>query len=477
VSAVAELVAAAPVRAVRGALDGGEARAWLVGGAVRDALLGRQLADLDLAVDGDPEAVARTVGAHLRGPVFALSESFGAWRALDGRRRFTVDVSPLQGSTIEEDLGRRDFTVNAMAVPLAGETSEPIDPHGGAADLEAGTLRVLGPAAYELDPLRPLRLVRFASQLGFAPDLQTARLTRAAAPRLGEPSPERVFAELRGLVLGDEVLDALELGRSLGVLGAVLPELEPLGGLEQSRFHHRDVWGHTLEVLQHAIELVRDPVPVFGDELGAGVAAVLSQPLADGLTRGEALRLGALMHDIAKPQTRGEREDGRVTFIGHDAAGEELSAAILRRLRTSEALRSYVGRLTRHHLALGFLVHERPLTSRALHAYLRRCEPVEVEVTVLSCADRLATRAEGQEPWIEGHLDVAREVMGPALRWRAQGPPRPPLRGDELASELGIALGPEVGRLLAELEGAVFAGEVSTREQAVVYARRVRENR
>lgn len=475
-SAAAELAAAEPVRAVRGALEGAEVRAWLVGGAVRDALLGRELADLDLAVEGDPEDAARAVGAHLRGPVFALSESFGAWRALDGRRRFTVDVSSLQGATIEEDLGRRDFTVNAMAVPLAGESGEQLDPHGGESDLAAGILRVLGPAAYERDPLRPLRLIRLASQLGLRPDPETERLTRRAAPRLDEPSPERVFAELRGLVLGDDVLEALELGRSLGVLGAVLPELESLGGLEQGRFHHRDVWGHTLEVLEHVIALVRDPREVFGGELGAGVAAVLGEPLADGLTRGEALRFGALMHDIAKPATRDERADGRVTFIGHDSAGEELSAAILRRLRTSGALRSYVGRLARNHLALGFLVHERPLVPRVVHSYLRGCEPVEVEVTVLSCADRLATRAEGQQPWIERHLELARELMVPALRWRAQGAPRPPLRGDELASELGIAPGPEVGRLLADLEGAVFAGEVTTREQAVAYARRVREN-
>lgn len=490
---VTRLLDAEPARAVREALasDGRlEPRAWLVGGAVRDALLGRDLTDLDLAVDGDPEATARAIGGHLRGPVFSLSEAFGAWRAIDRQRRFTIDVSRLQGATIEEDLAQRDFTVNAMAVPLGGAepaedrdrgrgdgglAAETLDPYGGAADLAAKRLRLVSPDAYERDPLRPLRLVRFASQLGLKPDAETARATSAAAPRLTEPSPERVFAELRGALLGNGVLDALELGRELGVLGAVLPELEPLDGLEQSRFHHRDVWGHTLEVLEHAIELVRDPRPVFGEELGAAVAAVLAEPLADQLTRGEALRLGALMHDIAKPQTRGERADGRVTFVGHDSVGETLSAEILRRLRTSERLRAYVGQLARDHLALGFLVHERPLPPRALHAYLRRTEPVEVEVTVLSCADRLATRAEGQEPWIERHLALAREVMGPALRWRAEGPSQPLLRGDELARELGIAAGPEIGRLLAELEAATFAGEAGTRAEALALARRLRE--
>jgi len=151
-------------------------------------------------------------------------------------------------------------------------------------------------------------------------------------------------------------------------------------------------------------------------------------------------------------------------------------SAIFRRLRTSERLRSYVGKLTREHLVLGFLVRERPLAARAVHAYLRRTEPVEVEVTVLSCADRLATHAPGQEPWIAAHLQLGRELMGAALRWRAEGPPRPPVRGDELASELGIRPGPELGELLARLEEAVYAGEVGDRDDALALARRLRQD-
>ena len=190
----------------------------------------------------------------------------------------------------------------------------------------------------------------------------------------------------------------------------------------------------------------------FG-ELAPQVETVLAQPLADGLTRGEALRFGALFHDIGKPATRGERADGRITFIGHDAEGERMVGDVFRRLRASEKLRSYVARLTREHLTLGFMVHDRPLSRRALHAYLRRCEPVEVEVTVLSCADRMATRGEDQEPWIEAHLELAREVMAAALEWREHGAPRPLLRGDELAAELELEPGPELGRAAARAGG------------------------
>jgi len=469
---MSELLQAEPVTRVKAALRDGPA-AWLVGGVVRDGLLHRPLRDVDVAVRGEPEAAARAVAGQLRGPVFPLSEQFGAWRVLDGARRFVCDISPLQGATIEEDLGHRDFTVNAMAVPLTG--GETIDPHGGRADLEARRLRVLGAQAYDHDPLRVLRLVRLAAELGLAPDAETERLTAAAAPRLSEPSPERVFAELRRTIVAPGALEGLGMGARLGVLGAVLPELTALEGIEQSRFHHLDVFGHTMEVLHRLIELEADLPSVFGD-LAGPLSEQLGQPLADELTRGQALRLACLFHDVAKPATRGVRADGKVTFIGHDSAGEEMVGQIFRRLRTSERLRAYVAKLTREHLVLGFLVRRRPLDARAMHSYLRRTEPVEVEVTLLSCADRMATFGDGQEPWIAAHLELAREVMGPALAWRANGPPAPLVRGDELARELEMTPGPELGELLACLEQAVYAGEVSNREQAVEYARRVRQN-
>jgi poly(A) polymerase len=453
-------------------------RAWIVGGALRDELLGREVTDIDIAVEGDPEEAARELAAQLRGPVFRLSETFGAWRVVDRRGGRIYDFAPLQGATIEDDLRKRDFTVNAMARELEGgppPTSAPdtaagelIDPLGGRADLDSRTLRVIGPEAYESDPLRPLRLARFAAELGFAPDPETERLTAAAAARVPEASGERVFAELRRLVLAPGGVAGLALADRLGLLDAVLPELSNLHDVEQSHFHHKDVYGHTLEVLEQLIELE--------DEATGELREVLDEPLADELTRGEALRFGALLHDIGKPATAELREDGRVTFMGHDRLGEEMVRQVCRRLRTSERLGRFLGGVTRHHLVLGFLVHERPLDRRAVYRYLRRTSPVEVEVTLLSCADRLATRGENAERAIDAHLELAKELMPAALEWRRTGPPRLPLRGDELARELGIEPGPELGRLLAELQEAAYAGEIAGREEAVELGRRLSHN-
>jgi poly(A) polymerase len=447
--------------------------AWVVGGAVRDELLGRPIRDVDVAVAGHPEPPARAVAAAVRGPVFALSEAFGAWRVIERSTARVYDFSPLQGETIEEDLGRRDFTVNAIARPVAG--GDLIDPFGGRADVAAGTLRVLGREAYESDPLRPLRLARLAAELGFGPDAETERLTLAAAPRSRKAAGERVFGELRRLLIAPGALAGLELADRLGLVRAVLPEVADLHDVEQSQYHHLDVYGHTVEVLERQIELEGRLEEIFG-ALGPRVRDMLDELLADELTRGQALRFGALLHDVGKPATRAVRADGRITFMGHDRVGQDMIRALCRRLRTSERLSQFLQGLTRHHLRLGFLVHERPLDRRAVYRYLKLTSPVEVEVTLLSCADRMSTRGRNAERATRAHLELARELMAAALEWRANGPPRVPVRGDELAAELGIDPGPELGRLLAELEEAAYAGEAGTRAEAVALARRLRHN-
>jgi poly(A) polymerase len=462
--------------AAREALAGSPA--WLVGGAVRDALLGRPTADYDIVVAGDPARAAKAVArAGGRAACFALSEEFGSWRVVARDNSWQVDLEPLRGETLEADLALRDFTVNAIAQPLAG--GEPIDPLGGGADLRAGRLRVVGPAAFQDDPLRVLRLVRVAVELGLRPDEEALRGAREHARGLGGVSGERVFVELRRTLATAAARAGIEQLAAVGALAVVLPELDALRGVEQSAYHHADVYDHTLEVLDRAVELTApggpagaDAEPAVGPHRAA-VTALLAEPLADGSSRGEALRWGALLHDAAKPLTRAVRpHDGRVTFIGHDRAGAELAREVLTRLRTSERLRSHVAALVRHHLRLGFLVHEpQPLARRTVYRYLTATAPVEVDVSVLSVADRLATRGRSSERAIDAHMRVAAGLIGDALRWRAEGPPAPLVRGDELAAQLGIAPGAELGRVLAEIAEARYAGEVSTAEQAIAHAR------
>ncbi|MGA8365013.1 MAG: HD domain-containing protein [Solirubrobacteraceae bacterium] len=461
------------LHAVRVALT--DTPAWLVGGAPRDRTLGRETIDLDIVVDASTETAARAIARAAGGAAcFELSEEFSGWRVVARDRSWQVDVQPLRGGSLHADLALRDFTVNALAEPVAdGGSIE--DPLGGLADLAAGRLRMASVRAFADDPLRVLRLVRFALDLDLEPEPDTADAARSAAPDLVGISGERTFMELRRILASPRVLEGLALMDALGVTRAVLPELDALRGVEQSRFHHRDVHGHTLEVLERTVALQADPAVVLGtDELAEPVRALLAEPLADELTRGDALRWGALLHDAAKPLTGATRADGRITFMGHDARGAELARAVLERLRASERLRAHVAGLVRHHLRLGFLVHrpERPLARRTVFDYLQATAPVEVDVTLLSAADRLATRGDRAEESIDAHMCLVGPMLAAALDWRAHGPPAPFWRGDELADRLEIPTGPRLGEILRELAAAQYAGEVSTREQAFTHARR-----
>jgi tRNA nucleotidyltransferase/poly(A) polymerase len=446
-------------------------RAWAVGGGVRDALLGREVADLDVAVAGDAAAAAWALARPSGATRFRLSRAFGAWRVQGGRLPFAVDLTPLQGGSLEEDLGRRDVTVNALALPAAGDGGL-IDLHGGLDDLRGRRLRLVRPTALADDPVRLLRLARLAEELGFAIDDDALARGREASGRLWEAPGERLAVELGRILRLRHPDRAWRNLDALGALGALVPALDDSRGLDQSPYHHEDVLGHTLEVTAHVADLVADPERVFRSRAGR-VREVLDAPLADDLTRGQALGLPALLHDMAKPATRAVTPEGRVTFMGHDRLGAEMADDLMRRLKTSTRLREFVVRCVRMHLPLGFMVHRTPLSLRQIDRYLRATAPWEVEIIVLSAADRLATRGpRTSESAVRRHLALAREIMDVHFELVDRGPVRPLLAGDEAAADLGRPPGPWLAELLDQLREEQVVGAVRTRDEALRFARR-----
>ena len=197
----------------------------------------------------------------------------------------------------------------------------------------------------------------------------------------------------------------------------MLPELAALRGVVQNPNHHLDVHEHTIEVLARLLDVERD-LDRYAGEAAGELRALLDEPLADDLSRGGALRLGAVLHDVGKPVTRQEHAGGMVSFVGHDREGASIVAAACARLKASRVLSRHLEALTLHHLHLGFMARERPLSRRREYEYLRLTAPVAADVTVLTIADRLSARGSGptaSAPMIEAHLEFAREML-PAAR-------------------------------------------------------------
>lgn len=448
-----------------------DAPAWVVGGGLRDALLGRPVADLDVVTQGDPAAQASALAKAHGASRFALSREFGAWRVSGGTLGVQVDVMPLLGGSLESDLARRDFTINALALPAAGD-GRLVDRHGGLDDLSAGRVALVSPTALADDPVRVLRLARIAHALGFRVDSAAADAARAAAPGIAGAPGERVMEEFTRIITAPDAGAAVRALDAVGGLGALVPQLEDCRGVDQSEYHHLDVLGHTLEVLDNVVAIARDPEPVFRGD-AALVARSLGQPLSDDLDRGQALRITALLHDMAKADTRTVWDGGRVGFPYHDRLGAEMADAWCRSLRTSNRLREFVERGVRHHLALGFMVHRQPLTLAQYDRYLRRVAPDPVEAIVLSVADRLATDGPRTTPiQLTRHVALARDMLAVHARIASMEPIRPPLDGAELARMLDRPPGPWLADLLVATREEQLMGRVGDPASAAAFARR-----
>ncbi|MEV5509280.1 CCA tRNA nucleotidyltransferase [Streptomyces orinoci] len=424
----------------------------LVGGSVRDALLGRLGNDLDFTTDARPEDVLRivrpwadavwevgiafgTVGCRKSG--FDLEITTYRSEAYDRTSR-KPEVS--YGDSIEEDLVRRDFTVNAMAVKLPEK--EFIDPHGGLEDLAARVLRTPGTPeeSFSDDPLRMMRAARFAAQLDFevAPEVVTAM--REMAGRLEIVSAERVRDELNKLILSEHPRKGLRLMVETGLADLVLPELPALR-LERDEHHrHKDVYEHTLIVLDQAIALEQD-----GPDL--------------------VLRLAALLHDIGKPRTRRFEKDGRVSFHHHEVVGAKMTKTRMTRLKYPNDQVRDVSRLVELHLRFhGYGTGE--WTDSAVRRYVRDAGPLLDRLHKLTRSD-CTTRNKRKAQALSRAYDGLEERIAALKEKEELDAIRPDLDGNEIMEILGLGPGPEIGRAYRHLLELRLEHGPMEREQAV----------
>lgn len=481
-----------PWQAVRRLAAERGARIWPVGGIVRDILLGRPVRDWDIVVEGDALSLARAVADALDGAYFALDEERGAGRVIlktEEGDQMNLDLAALRGGSLEADLTGRDFTINALALD---ETGAVIDLVGGQADLEAGLIRATSEHAFRDDPARLLRAARLESELGFEIEPQTATWLRRDAALASSTSAERVRDELMRLFKLPAASSALERLDAFGLLEIVLPELEALKGVAQSPPHRHDVWRHslaTVEVLEGILAIVAGQKPphtevpsaAWGDlartlgQFTGEIAAHLAIEISCGRDRASLLKLAALLHDIGKPSTRSEGEDERIHFFHHELVGAQMAAAILERLRFSRDEIERVGVLVGQHMRPALLAQSEEITRRAVYRYFRATGCAGVDVALLALADHLAARGpELDEARWTRRLSITETLLLHYFAHREETIAPPPLiTGDDLKATLGLAPGPQIGRLLEAVREAQAAGEVRTREEALALAKRI----
>ena len=484
-----------PWQAVRRLVEDRGGRIWVVGGAVRDIIFGHRVHDWDFAVERDGLALARATADALGGDYFPLDAERDTGRAIlttvDGNR-LELDFAALRGASLEADLVTRDFTINAMAL---NERDGLVDPTGGRADLDAHLIRATGDQVFRDDPLRLLRAVRIAAELGFQIEAQTAACIRRDAALVTVPASERVRDEFVRLINVRGTAGHLQRLDEFGLLSRVMPELERIKGVTQSQPHRFDVWRHTLEtldVLEGVIAAVTGGeigIPVLAevpavawddlaqtlDHFNVNLAAHLAVEVSDDRDRTMLLKLGALLHDIGKVETRSRDEDGRIHFYSHEPTGARLAAARLRQLRFSREEVERVSVTIGGHLRPSHLARTDKITRRAVYRYYRALGDAGVEVALLSLADHLATWGPGlqKQRWAK-RLEVAKTLLTHYFERHDETIAPPPLvTGHELMAELGLSKGPEVGRLLEALREAQAAGEVKSRDEALALALRI----
>jgi putative nucleotidyltransferase with HDIG domain len=456
--------------------------AFLVGGLLRDQLIGRapRVPNADLALPAGAVELARELAEVLHAAFVPLDDEAGSARVVleAGSARVELDLSDFRAPTIEADLAKRDFTVNALAILLGDWLRNPkapdplLDPLDGQGDLARRLLRPCFPGSFEEDPLRILRAYRFVSQLQFEVDPAAAALMRAAAPKLSRISGERVRDEFLAILDTDRAAPAVRALNELGVLDVLIPELVPGRGLEQGGFHHLDVLGHQLETIVQGDRFLSD-FAEFSPALREPLARYCAEELVEHRSRKSLIKLSGLLHDIGKPARRTVEPDGEIWFIGHEHTGADMTAPIVERLKLANREMEMVCRMVRHHLRPGFLSREPVITRRAVYRFFKDLGNDGPACLLVWWADRMATRGPmSRLDQLSEQRGVVEELLN-AYFFKSEEVVRPPrlIDGHALMEALRLKPGPLVGTLLGAIEEAQAEGLVRTKEEALALAR------
>jgi poly(A) polymerase len=464
-------------------------QAYIVGGFVRDLLLARDTADIDIVFRADALEVGPRMAKVLHGKFIPLDKANRVGRVVLGNEeagtsKLQIDLSTI-GDSIEKDLDRRDFTIDAMAINLEAIATKPlpgftelIDPHCGLKDIQKRTIRAVSQTVFKQDAARLLRAVRMATELGFTISDNTQKLIRQYCHLISGVAGERTREELLRLLAVADSGQFLLILDKLGLMEELVPELGQTRGVEQLREHHWDVFNHSIKSVGAVDFLLRRGSWSFtGKEVlyyvpwSPELADYFELGVSGGSNRRQLIKLAAILHDIAKPQTKVVTDKGRTRFLGHATQGASIAGEILERLRFSGKEIKLMTDIIRHHLRpVQTSQHDMP-TQRAVYRYFRDTGDTAIDTLFFSLADHLATRGPNldMDNWryhtsLVGYLlaqhSVKEEVVSSAKL----------ISGYDLMIHFSLGPGPKIGQLLEAVREAQASGEIATKNEALSHA-------
>tara|TARA_B100001123_G_scaffold450034_1_gene618156 strand:+ start:1086 stop:2561 length:1476 start_codon:yes stop_codon:yes gene_type:complete len=455
---------------------------YIVGGFIRDTLLNETSNDVDMVVKQDPITLGNKLAQITGGHSYNLSLDHHVRRVEVpvSQGTITIDLSQLCG-TIEDNLTSRDFTINSMATPLNSFKSNLwrdsiIDPCNGMSDLRNKTLRCNNSDVFVQDGLRLLRGVRIAAKLKLRIDPYTANVMKSNARHIELAAPERVRDEFLTILSATSAHNQLEILDRLDILCRIIPELSDTKGVEQPKVHYWDVWGHSIHAVEtaemvtsgHHNSAIYSLVPWTQE-----IESHFNEIITDGHSRRTILKLTALLHDIAKPQTKTTDSTGRTRFLRHSEEGSEIANERLSALRLSRTGIKSVCKMIEEHLRPTNMSYNLDLpTPRAIYRYYRDLEDVAIDTLYLAMADYLAAKGPEIAPdnWAKHAKMIAHILQTGSIQPQNDTKPTRLLTGTDIINELGIQPGPQIGAILEHINESQAAGIIQTKEDALTLA-------
>ncbi len=448
---------------------------YLVGGAVRDHLLDREIKDVDIACV-KPEETANRIGQYHDSAIVLFNKKQNAvcYRVIDRNNKDDfLDIVQLRNNSIFEDLQERDFTFNSIAVQInrKGQIEKFIDPLNGAEDLQNRRIRISSLHAFQSDPLRILRAFRFSAELDFCLEKKTKQLIKDQFPIISSSSIERIMAEFFKIFATEHSARHIRHMDKIGLLEIIFPEIKKMKGCGQNDHHHLDVWDHSMMVLENCEQITSNLNHYFPE------SAIQIQNILSMNNRLVLMKMSALLHDIGKPVTRKiEKNSGDITFHNHDRAGQEIICSLSKRIKMSKQDQIFLESMVDNHMHILFL--SRPeVKEKTVLKWIRKLGDNFIPLVIIEMADCKSTLGSASsKASIDHHLTWSRNMINNYFHEIREKIEKTSLiNGNDLIA-LGMAPGPRLGQILRTIRKAQDLGTIQNYNQGLALAKRMIKN-